>query len=123
MAAISIRDVSDDVYAALKAKASAANMGLETWLRSQLEKLATEPMVRERYALRFYNDEGDASGTIRRLSNDLNGVGGGCSNLSEEAFKAYKKAQDVIRRNEPGDREKAYQLLRDHFDNVFEVPV
>ena len=120
---ILIRDVPEEVMAALSQKASAAGKDRMSFIRDLLIKLAAEPIITERYAIRFYADDGPAKGSIRRFSDGLNGVGGGCSDLSQEQFDAYKKAQDLVRRNSLGDREEAIFLLKSHFNNVFEVPV
>ncbi len=123
MSDLLIRDVPEEIMAALSQKASAAGQDRMSWIRAQLVKLAAEPIITERYAIRFYADEGPAKGSIRRFSDGVNGVGGGCSDLSEDQFGAYKKAQDLVRRNGLGDREEAIFLLKSHFNNVFEVPV
>ena len=123
MSDLLIRDVPEEIMAALSQKASAAGQDRMPWIRTQLVKLAAEPIITERYAIRFYADDAPAKGSIRRFSDGVNGVGGGCSDLSEDQFGAYKKAQDLVRRNSLGDREEAIFLLKSHFNNVFEVPV
>lgn len=120
---MSIRRFSEDEYAMLKAAAAAADKSLEAWARDVLLRAAAEPLIKERYAIRFYADEGAAKGIIRRLGDDPRATGGGCSDMDAEQFDAYHKAQDLVRRNGPGDREEAIWTLKNHFNNVFEVPV
>ncbi len=88
MSDLLIRDVPEEIMAALSQKASAAGQDRMSWIRAQLVKLAAEPIITERYAIRFYADEGPAKGSIRRFSDGVNGVGGGCSDLSEDQFGA-----------------------------------
>ncbi len=118
-----IRDIPDEIMAAIEQKARSNGQNAEAYIRDLLVKLAAEPIITERYAIRFYADDAPAKGSIRRFSDGANGVGGGCSDLSEDQFGAYKKAQDLVRRNSLGDREEAIFLLKSHFNNVFEVPV
>ncbi len=118
-----IRDIPDEIMAAIEQKARSNGQNAEAYIRDLLVKLAAEPIITERYAIRFYADDAPAKGSIRRFSDGVNGVGGGCSDLSEDQFGAYKKAQDLVRRNSLGDREEAIFLLKSHFNNVFEVPV
>lgn len=121
MSDLLIREVPDNVMSALAEKAVGAGMSRADYVRDRLAEIASGPIVKERYAYRIYGKAG--KGIIRRLSNHPNGVGGGCSNFSEEEFEAYNKAQDYMRRNGPGDREQALKLLSDAFEEVFEVAV
>lgn len=119
---ILIRDVSEEVANALDIKAKAA--GAEhrmAWLRSQLERLAVTP---EQYAFRVYGQSG-GKGNIRRYSNHPNGTGSTFSNFSQQEADTMHRAEEFIRRNTPGDRERAFKLLVEQFgtDNVFEMPV
>ena len=123
MSDLLIRDVPEEIMVALSQKARAVGKDRLSFVRDLLIKVPAEPIITERYAIRFYADEGPAKGSIRRFSGGVNGVGGGCSDLSEDQFGAYKKAQDLVRRNSLGDREEAIFLLKSHFNNVFEVPV
>lgn len=118
-----LRNLPDDTLKALTEKAQAAGKDRQSYVVEHLIEWASEPVVKTRYALRFYNDKTPGHGTIRRLSDDVNGVGGGAANMDEKSFKAYQKAQDLIRRNQPGDREQAIHLLKECFENVFEIPV
>lgn len=118
-----IRDIPDDVMAAIEAKAAAAGKKAETWIRDLLIQMAGEPIVRERYAIRFYADETPARGLIRRMCGDDGGIGGGPEDLNPAQTAAYERAKELILHNGPGDREEAIYLLKSYFDNVFEVPV
>jgi hypothetical protein len=118
---IVIKNIPENVVSALNAHAQAAGMDRMAWILQEWAKLAQQPIIKERYAYRVYGKVG--KGIIRRLSNDPNGVGGGCSDFSEEEFTIYKKAQDLMRRNDPGDREKAVALLQGAFEEVMEVSV
>src|SRR5690348_13856916 len=55
---MSIRGFSEDDYAALKAQASAAGKGLETWARETLLNTLKTPVVKKRYAYRVYTASG-----------------------------------------------------------------
>jgi hypothetical protein len=118
---ILVRNVSDEVASALQAHAQAAGLERQAYILQEWGKLASQPLIKERYAYRVYGKEG--KGIIRRMSNDAGGIGGGCSEFSEEEFKAYQRAQDLIRRNGPGDREKAVAMLQSVFEDVMEVSV
>jgi hypothetical protein len=121
MTDILLRGISDDAASALTQKAQAAGIDRMAWIIDLLTKVAAEPIVRERYAYRFYGP-GEARGLVRRLSNHVNGVVGGSDHCTMLQMQALSRAQDLMRRNEPGDQLKAYDLLKSHFDEVFEVP-
>ena len=121
MADLLIRDIPEEVMAALSQKASAAGQDRMSWIRAQLVKLASEPIITERYAYRVYSESG-SRGLIRRLSDHPNGVSATYQSFSEDEARAMDKAADLIRRNGPGDREKAVALLQDAFEEVMEVP-
>lgn len=116
-----IRNIPDEDLAVLEQKAQAAGMNAEEYIRGLIHRDVSTPIVRERYAYRFYGP-GDARGIVRRLSNDLNGIGGGLNGATREQADAVRLAQDLMRRNEPGDQLKAYDLLKAHFEEVVEVP-
>ena len=114
---ILIRDVSDAVASALSEKARAAGMDRQTWLLAQFEQLASQPVIRSTYILKAFGP-GPSFAQIRRLPTD---IGGGATNLSQTQMNAYKKAQEYVKRNGTGDREKAYGLLNEQFEEVFET--
>lgn len=117
MAEISIRNVPDDIYQALKEKATADGKGLETWIREQLTLLTARPTVRKRYKFTALGENGAKITIERRWPDSV--PSRGAKNCSQEQFDAYEKAALLCERNEPGDYEKAYQLLLGAFDEVF----
>ena len=121
---ILIRDVPEDVANQLTARAALEGAkDRHVWLREQLIKLATEPQVKERYAFRVFGAVG--KGNIRRLGNDLNSTSATFSEFTRAEKIVMERVEALVRRNAPGDREKALHLLYEKFgeDNVFEVPV
>jgi len=123
MVDILIRDVPEDAARALSEHAQASGKDRMAYIRDLLIQFASEPIVKERYAIRFYDDDTPAHGLIRRMCGDGNGIGGGPDRLTPAQMHAYEQARDLVLRNRPGDREKVIWLLKSHFDNVFEVPV
>jgi hypothetical protein len=120
---ILIRDVPDDVARALTEKAMrAGTMDRQAWIRKKLIELAAEPIITERYAYRVYSESG-SKGMIKRYSDHPNGTSATFSNFSQQEADTIHKAEDLIRRNGPGDREKAVALLQGAFEEVMEVPV
>lgn len=118
---ILIRNISEEDAKNLEAKAKSA--GAESrgeWLAQQLHKLAALP---ESYAFRVVGSVG--RGMIKRYSDHINGTSTTFSNFNQDEADTMRRAEDFIRRNAPGDREKAFALLVEQFgeDNVFEVPV
>lgn len=119
---ILIRDVPEDVAQALTEKALRdGTMDRQAWLRKKLTELASVP---ERYAFRVYGQSG-GKGAVRRHSDHPNGTGTTFGNFSQEEADVMHRAEEFIRRNGIGDKEKAYNLLVEQFgiDNVFAVPV
>lgn len=123
MADILIRDIPDDIAKALTEHAQAAGQDRMTYIRAMLIQAASGPIVKKRYAIRFYNDANSSRGLIRRFGDDPRQTSYGCDVADSEAGKAVERAIDFVRRNGPGDREEATWELRNHFDHVFEVPV
>lgn len=119
---MSIRGFSQEDYAALKGQASVAGKGLETWAREILLATLKAPVVKERYAYRVFSKNG-GYGKITRQSDAPNETSDTCRGFSEEEAKVLSRAADLMRRNEPGDREKAVALLQSAFEEVMEVPV
>jgi len=122
MSDLLIRDVSEATLAALSEKAKFDGMDRQTWVRAQLDRIAASPAVKECYAYRVYSMSG-SRGTIKRHSNHPNGTSATFANFSQEEADIIHKAEDLIRRNGPGDREKAVALLQGMFEEVMEVPV
>jgi uncharacterized membrane protein YidH (DUF202 family) len=119
---ILIRDVPEDVANALSQMAQAAGKDRMAWIREQLSLLASGPVIHKRYAIKFYNS-GDESGLIRRFGDELNATSATHGMVSREIGDVISKAADHVRRNQAGDKEEAMWLLKNVFDNVFEVPV
>lgn len=117
-----IRNIPDDVMAAIEQKAQAAGVSSEEWIRGLLVREASTPIVRERYAYRVYAKSG-ARGKITRHSDHPNGTSATYENFNEDEAKVLSRAADLMRRNDPGDREKAVALLQSAFEEVMEVPV
>lgn len=112
-----IRNVSDDIHAALREKAASDGKTLEGWLREQMIHLAAMPTIKTRYSFKAFGPEG-AYATIERRSADGH-VQRGAKNCSEAQFNAFQKAAEYAQRNELGDYEAAYKLLLQNFDEVF----
>ena len=119
---MSIRGFSEEDYAALKSQASAAGKSFEAWAREILLATLKAPVVKERYAYRVYAATG-GRGKITRHSDHVNGTSATFSGFNQHEADGIKKAEDLIRRNEVGDREKAVALLQQTFEEVVEVPV
>jgi hypothetical protein len=118
---ILVRDISKEDADALDAKAKAAgadNRG--EWLAQQLHNLAGVPEV---YGFRIIGQVG--KGAIRRYSSHINGTSTTFANFNQDEADVMQHAENFIRRNQPGDKERALSLLVSQFgeDNVFEVPV
>ncbi len=112
---ILIRKVEQGVYDVLKAKAQASKEGaLEPWLKEQLAILAQGPVIKERYTIRI-----SGIGQIRRFSDQLTSTT--YKSVSQDEAGILARAENMVRRNEPNDREDALDLLRSHFDDVYEV--
>jgi hypothetical protein len=119
--AISIRGLSDGFLEKAEVKANAVGKNREAYLRDELERIISEPLVKERYAFRVYGKNG--RGTLRRLGDHPNETGATFSNFSQEEADAIHRAEDYMRRSGPGDREEALYALKGTFEEVFEVPV
>lgn len=119
---MSLRGFSDDQYAGLKAQANAAGKGLEPWAKETLLATLKAPVIRERYAYRVYST-GGGRGKVTRHSDHPNATSATFSGFNQEEADAMKRAEDLIRRNEAGDRERAVALLQQTFEDVMEVPV
>jgi plasmid stability protein len=114
---VSVRGLRDGFLADVDVRAGAEGLSREAWLREKLEALVQGPVVRRRYKLRAYG-EGD---TYCQVNREWDIVTEGAKNCSQEQFAAFKRAAELVRRNEPGDRERAISLLQAVFDEVFEA--
>jgi len=117
---ILVRGISEEDAQALDQKAKSAGKDRSPWLADQLHKMAALP---EFYAFRVIGQVG--KGKISRHSNHVNGTGATFSNFNQDEADAMQRAENFVRRNQLGDKEKAYNVLVVQFgeDNVFEVPV
>ena len=120
---ILLKDIPDEVAKALSQMAQASGKDRHTWLNERLAEIANGPIIRERYAIKFYNSGNSGKGRITRYSSDLNGTTGTYANLNEDEAKAVEMATDLVRRNQPGDLAEAMWNLKNCFDHVFEEPV
>jgi hypothetical protein len=115
---ILIRDVNASVVAAIQTHAAAAGQTQQQYLSALLEGLVQQPVVRATYGLKAFGPDG-ARMTVSRWRDGLSGQGG--ANLSQTQADAYKRVTLLVERNEPGDREQAIGLLKQCFEEVFEV--
>src|SRR6202035_521967 len=117
-----IRDIPDEIMERIEERAQTAGTNAEAWIRQQLIALVAPPPISEQYAFRVYGQVG--KGAIHRHSNHPNGTGSTFSNLNYDEADAMHRAEDFVRRNGAGDKERAYNLLVTQFvdDNVFEIP-
>jgi hypothetical protein len=118
---ILVRDISKEDAEVLNQKARGAGAEDRShWLTEQLRKLAVLPT---RYSFQVYGQVG--KGAIRRYSDDVNGTSDTFSNFNEDEAAAMERATNFVRRNAPGDKEQAYQILVTQFgaDNVFEATI
>ncbi len=122
MTDILIRSVPDTVADQLADMAAAAGEDRMAYIRKLLVQHVAGPVVRERYAYRVYTAHG-GRGKITRDSNHPNGTGATFTGFSQEEATVMQRVEDLVRRNEPGDREKAVALLQQTFEDVMEVPV
>jgi hypothetical protein len=122
MPTIVIRDVPKSVVAGLEVRAAAAGMSREAWLRTELEHLSLSPRVLPTYTI-WAQGPGDAFALIRRLEDSPEGVIPAGVALSELQQKTWEVATDLVRRNRPGDRERAIGALVPAFAEVGEQPV
>ena len=118
---ILVRNIPDEDAEALGVKARA--VGAEDrnkWIVQQLHNLAGVPEI---YGFRIVGQVG--KGAIRRYSSHINGTSTTYNNFNQDEADVMQHAENFIRRNQPGDKERAYSLLTGQFgeNNVFEVPV
>lgn len=117
-----IRNIPDETMQRIEQMAQAAGQNSEEYIREMLVLHASGPIIKKRYAIRFYDDSGFARGLIRRFG-DSSPISHGYEGLHAESTQAVERAIALVQRNGAGDREKAMWELQSHFGNVFEVPV
>jgi hypothetical protein len=122
MANLNVTDLPEETLSALSSRARAEGYSDRlSYVRDVLNRLVQEPITRERYAYRVYGQAG--KGVIKRHGNHPNETSGTFGNFNQEEVDAFKLAEDLIRRNQPGDLVKALGMLNDRFEEVVEIPV
>src|SRR5437667_3690754 len=102
------------------AAAEAVGLSWEEWARQQLDAATAAPIIRARYGYQGIAENG-AQIRIVRYGEAQNAVQ--TDNCTPEQIEAFIQAQDLIRRNRAGDRERAVGLLQNAGFNLLEVPV
>ncbi len=111
---------SDEQYTSIQAAAQAAGASMESWARDLLTSAAAAPVVRKMYA---YRGMGPGSVIIKRISDNPGGTVATGQGWTQEVADAVNRAKMLVRRNEPGDRENAVALLKEHFKIAGEVGI
>ncbi len=119
MGTIIIREVPDETMRALNERAAAAQMSREGWTRMIIAQIANGPAIVPAYVLRFAHSINGAMGRITRTADGR--MSPAIFGPSLQQLEAYRKAQDLVERNGPGDRELAIASLAGAFDSVQEV--
>ncbi len=104
-------------YASIQAAAQNSGKSMEGWARDLLLQAAAGPVVRERYG---YRAMGPGKAVVKRHGSHTVATGDG---WSQEQGSAVERVKALVQRNEPGDRESAVALLKEHFEIVVEVGV
>lgn len=107
-------------YASIQAAAQNAGKSMEGWARDLLVEAARGPVVRERYG---YGAMGPGKAQVKRHSSHPNGTVTTGEGWTQEVADAMQRVKALVMRNEPGDRESAVALLKQHFEIVVEVGV
>jgi hypothetical protein len=111
---------SDDQYASIQAAAQNSGKSMEGWARDLLLAAAQAPVVRERYG---YDAMGPGRAQVKRYSSHANGTVTTGEGWSQDTADAMRRVKALAQRNEPGDRESAVAILKEHFEIVVEVGV
>ena len=119
MSQMSIR-LDAEQYASIQAAAQNSGKAMETWARDFLLATAQAPVVRERYG---YGAMGPGNAQVKRYSSQPNGTLTTGAGWSQEVADAMQRVKAFVTRNEPGDRESAIAILKEHFEIVVEVGV
>lgn len=120
---ILVRDVPSEVADALTERARAAGMDRQEWLRQHFTQLVQLPIVKISYTLRFFGPQDEVYGYIKRSADGKVGLQlRPATLLTNEQRLAFRQAGESVRRNNPGDREKAFKVLSGAFDEVYEIP-
>lgn len=116
-----IRNVSDELDNAIKAAASDAGMNEGDWMIARLAEAAGQIAPAPRQYRLTALGPGSTKATIIRHS--ANAIGGGARDMSQAQADAYQRAKLLVGRNEPGDKDRAIELLTTVFAEVFEGAV
>lgn len=120
---ILIRDVPSEVADALTERARAAGMDRQEWLRQHFAQVIQLPIVKVSYTLRFFGPQDEVYGYIKRSPDGKIGFQlRPVALLTGEQRSAFRLAGEAVRRNDPGDREKAFKALSVAFEEVYEIP-
>src|SRR5262249_35678729 len=112
-----------EVADALTERARAAGMDRQEWLRFHFAQLVQLPIVKVSYTLRFFGPQDDVFGYLKRSPDGKIGFQlRPVPNLSDEQRLAFRQAGEAVRRNDPGDREMAFEILSGAFEEVYEIP-
>lgn len=106
---ITIRNIPQEVIAEIDR--IKGQLSREEFLRRRLAEIAEigeVPQVRPGRGLRGFNNK--TGGTVRLVQYTA-GVGGGCSNFSQEQFAAYQQAKLLADPRNGGDWAKAKEVL------------
>ena len=119
---ILVRDVPSEVADSLTERARAAGMDRQEWLRQHFAHLVLLPIVKVSYTLRFFGPQEEVYGYIKRSPDgkvrlQLRPV----ALLTNEQRLAFRQAGESVRRNDLGDREKAFKILSGAFEEVFDL--
>ena len=118
-----VRDVPSEVADALSERARAAGMDRQEWLRQHFAQLVQLPVVKVSYTLRFFGPQDEVYGYIKRSPDGKIGLQlRPVALLTHEQRSAFRQAGESVRRNDPGDREKAFKALSAAFEEVYEIP-
>jgi len=120
---ILVRDVPSELSDALTDRARAAGMDRQEWLRQHFAQLVQLPIVKVSYTLRFFGPQDEVYGFIKRSSEGKVGLQlRPVTLLTSEQRLAFRQAAESVRRNAPGDREKALKVLSGTFEEIYEIP-
>ena len=109
---ILVRDVPSEMADALTERARAAGMDRQEWLRQHFAQLVQLPLVKESYTFKFYGPQVEVYRHIKRSPNGK--IGHHLrppTPLTQEQRLAFRQADEYVRRDDPGDYEKAFTDL------------
>jgi len=118
-----LKDFSPEDLDRLTQVARAAGLDRMNWAKGVLLQAASAPLVRKRYAYRGFAARTGATLTIRRLGDDPDQVASDLAQADPAQAAAEQAACALVRRNAPGDRERALRLLHEAGFELFEIPV